>query len=207
MDVIPKLSSATGKRNKLANKAFAQEVAHHKNSSAIEALVALLDHADRNIQSDAIEVLYECGYVNPDLIAAHHQIFVALLANKNNRLVWGAMIALMTISKIDPQTIFHFLPQITAAMAIGSVITKDAGVALLANLATVDSQRDVAFSLLKKELAACPPKQLPQYVEKSIIAVVDQNQAEFMQLIEARIPDLDKPSQLKRINKALKSLK
>ncbi len=207
MDVIPKLSSATGKRNKLANKAFAREIAEQQDSTAIQALVSLLDHTDRNIHSDAIEVLYECGYVAPGLIASHHRSFVALLNSKNNRLVWGAMIALSTIASIDPQTVYHFLPQISAAMDTGSVITKDAGVALLANLATVDSQRDVAFTLLKKELTACPPKQLPQYVEKSMIAIVDQNKTEFMQLIESRIPDLDKPSQLKRINKALKPLK
>jgi len=40
-----------------------------------------------------------------------------------------------------------------------------------------------------------------------MIAISDQNKVEFVQLIEARMADLDKPSQIKRINKALKALK
>jgi len=207
MDVIQKLSSATGKRSKVANKAFAKEIAHQQDSTSIRELVALLDHSDRNIQSDAIEVLYECGYVRPDLIAPHLRYFVNLLSNKNNRLVWGAMIALSTISKTEPQTVYRFLPQIVQAMAKGSVITKDAGVAVYANLATLPDQQAEVFTLLLKELAACPSKQLPQYVEKSMIAIGDKNKGEFLKLIEDRMADLDKPSQTKRINKALKSLK
>jgi HEAT repeat protein len=206
MRVIEKLSSATGKRNKIANKALAKDIAAQQDSASITSLTELLNHPDRNIQSDAIEVLYESGYLNPDLIAGHVYSFVTLLNNKNNRLVWGAMIALSSISKTDPRTIYKFLPQIVTAMAKGSVITKDAGVALFANLAAVASQKPKAVALLLKELAVCPPKQLPQYAEKSIIAVDEKNKHEFIELFETRMADLEKESQIKRLKKILRML-
>lgn len=206
MTVIKKLSSSTGKRSKEVNKAFAKEIVAKNDRKSIKALIELLNHRDRNIQSDAIEVLYETGYVKPDLIADDYEIFVELLKNKNNRLVWGAMIALSTVSKVIPELIYKALPKIVAAVDEGSVITKDAGVAVFANLATVETQKQKVFPLLLKELATCPSKQLPQYAEKSLIAIDEKNKKEFVELINSRMSDLEKKSQVKRINKVLKDV-
>jgi hypothetical protein len=206
MTVIEKLSSSTGKRSKEANKSFAKKIADKDDHKSIKELVELLDNKDRNIQSDSIEVLYETGYLRPDLIADYHEIFVELLKNKNNRLVWGAMIALSSISTVVPEVIYKELPKIVIAVNKGSVITKDAGVALLANLAAVENQKKEVFPLLLKELKICPSKQLPQYAEKSLIAIDEKNQKEFIELISARMSDLEKESQIKRINKVLRDV-
>lgn len=203
MNVIKKLSSATGKRSKEANKAFAKEIADNNNRKSIKELIELLDNKDRNIQSDSIEVLYETGYIKPDLIADYYKTFLELIENKNNRLVWGAMIALSSISIIIPELIYKELHKIVTVVNKGSVITKDAGVALYANLATVENQKQKVFPILLKELATCPSKQLPQYAEKSLIAIDEKNKKEFITLINSRISDLEKESQIKRINKVL----
>jgi succinate dehydrogenase flavin-adding protein (antitoxin of CptAB toxin-antitoxin module) len=203
MNVIKKLSSATGKRSKEANKAFAKEIADNNNRKSIKELIELLDNKDRNIQSDSIEVLYETGYIKPDLIADYYKTFLELIENKNNRLVWGAMIALSSISIIIPELIYKELHKIVTVVNKGSVITKDAGVALYANLATVENQKQKVFPILLKELATCPSKQLPQYAEKSLIAIDEKNKKEFITLINSRISDLEKESQIKRIKKVL----
>lgn len=206
MNVIKKLSSSTGKRSKEANKAFAKEIADNNDRKSIKELIELLDNKDRNIQSDSIEVLYETGYIKPDLIADYYEIFLELIVNKNNRLVWGAMIALSSISAIIPELIYKELPKIVTVVNKGSVITKDAGVALYANLATVENQKQKVFPILLKELATCPSKQLPQYAEKSLIAIDEKNKKEFITLINSRISDLEKESQIKRIKKVLRDV-
>lgn len=206
MIVIAKLSSSTGKRNKTANKAFAKEIAEKNDVQSIKELVGLVDHKDRNIQSDAIEVLYETGYLKPELIAVYYKIFVELLSSKNNRLVWGAMIALGAISRISPEVIFSMLPEIRTAVDKGSVITKDAGVLVYANLATDKDRKDEVLALLFSELKKCPDKQLAQYAEKSIIAIDKDSQKVFLGIINSRMKNLEKASQIKRLKNVIKKV-
>lgn len=206
MKTIDILSSSTGKRTKEINKTFAKEIADGNDSVAIAELIDLLGDKDKTIQSDAIEVLYETGYIKPELISNQHEAFTGLLDNKNNRLVWGAMIALSSISSVIPETIYKELPCIVNAINKGSVITKDAGVALLANLMSVAGQRADLLPVLLNELTICPTKQLPQYAEKTIIAVDEENNQSFLKLLNERLPDLDKDSQIKRVQKVIREI-
>lgn len=206
MAVKEKLSSVQGKRSKELNKALAKEIADKNDRKSIDELAGLLGDKDKNIQSDSIEVLYETGYIKPELIKGLYKLFADLLSSKNNRLVWGAMIALSTISRIDRKTVYKELPAIINAVDKGSVITKDAGVVIYANLATNKNFKKEAFPLLLKELKRCPAKQIPQYAEKSLIAIDDRNRKEFIGLINKRIKELDKESQVKRIKKVLKEV-
>ncbi|MCK5198892.1 MAG: hypothetical protein KAR21_11105, partial [Spirochaetales bacterium] len=105
-----------------------------------------------------------------------------------------------------PEIIYIELSEIVTAINKGSVITKDAGVALLANLSTVENQQQEVFPLLLKELTICPAKQLPQYASKSLIAIDEKNKSEFVELINSRIPGLEKDSQIKRIKKVLRDV-
>lgn len=63
------------------------------------------------------------------------------------------------ISKIVPEVIFKALPRIIKAVNNGSVITKDAGVIVYANLATVKSQKAEVLPLLFNEFKKYPDKQ------------------------------------------------
>jgi hypothetical protein len=55
-------------------------------------------------------------------------------------------------------------------------------------------------------LQNCPPKQLPQYAEKSLIAIDEETKSEFVALIESRLSSLEKDSQIKRIRKVLRAV-
>jgi hypothetical protein len=206
MTVIEKLASSKGKRSKEVNKIFAKEIAEKNDRKSIKELLELLDNKDRNIQSDSIEVLYETGYLRPDLIADDYEIFVALLNNKNNRLVWGAMIALSSVSEIVPEVIFKALPMIRKAVDKGSVITKDAGVALYANLASAKDQKAEVLPMLFDELKKCPDKQFAQYAEKSLIAIDKESKEAFLGIINFRLKRLEKASQIKRVKTVLKKV-
>jgi hypothetical protein len=206
MALIDNLPSSTGKRSKEANKIIAKEITDKSDHKSIKELLKLLDNKDRNIQSDSIEVLYETGYLKPDLIADYYEIFLELLNNKNNRLVWGAMIALSSISKIIPEDIFKVLPIITKAFDKGSVITKDAGVSVYVNLARIKNQKTEVLPILFDELKKCPDKQLAQYAEKSYIAIDEESKETFLEIINLRLKSLEKESQIKRLKKVIKSI-
>jgi hypothetical protein len=86
MKTIDRLSSSTGRRSKEINKTFAKEITDKNDYTTIAELIDLLSDKDKNIQSDAIEVLYETGYIKPELISNHYETFSGLLGGKNNRL-------------------------------------------------------------------------------------------------------------------------
>lgn len=207
MAIIEKLASSLGAANDLPNQELAKQIAQSSDHSSVAELVGLLKNSkDKAIQSDCIKILYEAGYLAPELIASHYQFFGGLLRSKNNRLVWGAMIALDSISKVDPDNIFTLLPEIVNYLDIGSVITKDHGIGVLINLSACKKYEATAFPLLMEQLRFCPSKQLPMYAERAIIAINAANKEEFVGLLLLRLPEMESESQRKRIEKVVKKL-
>src|SRR5665213_1654550 len=146
MTVIDKLASALNKRGEASNQELAKQIVTRSDSKAIDELVANLINKDKKIQSDCIKVLYEVGERNPRLIAGHAKAFIALLENKNNRLQWGAMTALDTITLENPKLIYSALGKIIDIADKGSVITTDHCVAILTKLCSVKEFAANAFS-------------------------------------------------------------
>jgi len=58
------------------------------------------------------------------LIVDHVEDFINLLKSRNNRLVWGGMIALGTVADLKPDVIFAHLTEIQKAINTGSVINR-----------------------------------------------------------------------------------
>jgi len=190
------------------NKALAAEIVKSKRQDWILELVKNLNNKDKNIQSDCIKVLYEIGeHRGADMIAPYYKDFGKLLNSKNNRLVWGAMIALDHIASENPKGIFEILPHIMTAIDNGSVITIDHGVGILAKLAAKSEFSPTAFPLLIEQLKRCPIKQLPMYAEETIDSIDAEKQNEFIDTLESRIAEIEKDSQKNRITKIIKKLK
>ena len=108
MSILAKLASARGIKGDVPNQQLARDLAAGNNRAAIRELVENLSNSNKAIQSDCIKVLYEVGYIEPELIAEHISDFVELLSSKNNRLIWGGMIALSTIAHLKPDEILEF---------------------------------------------------------------------------------------------------
>ena len=207
MKAIDLLATSLNKRDDKPNQDLAVEIIKDKRNDWVKELVENLKNKDKNIQSDCIKVLYEIGERgSADMIAAYTKDFGEVLQSKNNRLIWGAMIALDSISIINPKGVFDLLPLVIEAIDKGSVITIDHGVGILANLASFADFQNTTFPLLIEQLMKCPFKQLPMYAEKSIIAINSTNQYQFTELIQSRFSEMEKDSQKARLNKVIKRI-
>ena len=207
MSVIKLLASSLDRRDDNPNQELAIKIIKTKKTDWIKELVANLENDDKNIQSDCIKVLYEIGERgSAELIAPYYKEFGKILRSRNNRLVWGTMTALDTITPINPQNVSQLLPEIVEALDEGSVITVDHGVSILATLSSISKYTKVAFPLLMKQLSRCAGKQLPMYAEKSLIAITSSNRKQFLGLLKERYSELENASQIKRIDKVIKKI-
>lgn len=206
MSILKKLASSQNLKGNDANIQLAIEIANNNDITGVKELVANLSNKNKNIQSDCIKTLYEIGYIKPDLIAQYCDVFLNLLSSKNNRLIWGAMIALATVANIKHQEIFKNLELIAKTINNGSVITIDNGIEIFAKLCVFSQYSPQTEPLLIDQLWKCPIKQLPQYIEKSIICINNNNFEIFTSIIEKRKKECETESQLKRLEKALKQI-
>lgn len=206
MSVMRRLASSLGQRNDKPNQELAAELAESKNKRDIQELAAHLADGDPNIQSDCIKTLYEIGYIAPELIAPYVDQFLDLLSSKNNRLVWGGMIALSTIAGQQPAPIYRRLGLVMDTIAKGSVITEDAGISVLAQVAAANAAygKRIVPHLLER-LGACRPKSVAQYAERCVVAVNARNREQFIEVLQKRFDDLT-PSQQARVKRLIRKL-
>jgi len=207
MSILEQLSSSTGARGEQLEIALAAQLATHPDPQAVADLVDGLTRGPDRLRGDCVKVLYELGKLNPDAISAYAQQFLSLLRQKNNRLVWGGMIALATIAPRVPQFIFTASDEILRVMERGSVITRDAGVAALAEAArTSANYRDKLLPVLFDILRSCRPSSVAQYAEKIAVALTDAKGVEFDAILQQRSMDLT-PTQQKRVNTLSKQIR
>lgn len=204
MSIESQLASSLGRRDEVPNQELAAKIAAGSDAGAVKELTGLLKHKNKDIQHDAIKVLYEIGALNPALLSPYTDTFLTLLKSKNNRLQWGAMTALQTVTLQNAELIFESLPEIIAAANSGSVITKDYAVNILVDLCSLEKYHNDAFGLLREQLLTSPVNQLPMYAERALPVITKSSKEAFIQTLSLRIPDIDKESKQKRVVKVLK---
>lgn len=204
MSVLNRLACSQNRRDEVPNQELARDLAAARDQAGIAELAANLGNKDANIQSDCLKTLYEIGYRDPALVAPYAADFVKLLRSRNNRLVWGAMIALATVAALAADELHPQVGEIKKAMAGGSVITVDNGVKVLTAIAAHSPayNREV-FPCLLDHLAACRPKDVPQHSESTLPAVNAANKADFIAVLERRLDDLS-AAQLARVQKTIR---
>jgi hypothetical protein len=206
MGIINQLATSLNRRDEKPNQELAKKLSEKKDIPAIKELTELIKSKDKNIQSDCIKVLYEIGERNPELISGYDKLFIELLDSKNNRLVWGAMSALDCITSANPHEIYKNLAKILKIVDKGSVITRDHGVNILIQLASVKKYQEDALILLLEQFKTCPTNQLPMYAEKALAAISDKFKDRFIKTMQLRIVEVEKESKQKRIEKVIKKL-
>ena len=203
--ILDRLAFYQDRRDEVPNQELAKELARTGNRQGISEIAENLSNKNANVRADCLKVLYELGYIRPELIAEHAESFLALLHDRNNRLVWGAMIALSTIAELKSAAIGRHADEIKKVMEKGSVITVDNGVKTLAVVASKEAGlRKNLLSFLFGHLKDCRPKDVPQHSEKTLVAVDRQSRAEFVRILNGRLPELS-PSQGKRVKKVISS--
>lgn len=204
MSVLQRIAYFQNRRDETPNQELARELAQAQDRAGIREIVEGLYHENPNVQSDCIKVLYEIGYLKPELIAEYVDDFLGLLKRKNNRLVWGGMIALSTIAGIKVEAIYEHLGEIQRAMEKGSVITVDNGVKVLAIVAAGNEEyRKRIFPYLLGHLRTCHPKDVAQHAEKILVAVNGENKGEFIEVLESRLPVL-RSSEASRVRRVVR---
>ena len=190
----------------MPNQELAKQLAESENHEGIREIAQNLWHKNKSVQSDCLKVLYEIGYLKPDLISDYVDDFLKLLKSKNNRMVWGAMMGLATIAEIKSEDIWIHINDIVNTLDNGSVITVVWGVKTLARVASKDKKySEFIFPILIEILKKTTPRDLPLHAESIYPAVNSENKKEFLDLLDSRKREL-KPSQLVRLRKMLKSL-
>jgi hypothetical protein len=206
MSVLHRVAYFQGRRDEAPNQELARELVATRDQEGIREIADNLRHKNPNVQSDCLKVLYEIGYLAPDLIAGYVDQFLALLRHKNNRMVWGGMIALATIAELRPMEIWNDVDAVITAVDYGTVITEVWGIKTLARVAAADgaySQR--LFPLLMNYLRVCLPRDVPMHAESILPAVDAGRKDEYLAVLEARKPEMT-ASQLVRLSKVTRRL-
>ncbi len=206
MSALERIAFFQNRRDEVPNQQLAKELAETEDRAGIAEIARNLQHKNQSVQSDCLKVLYEIGYLKPELIAEYAPEFLALLRSKNNRMVWGAMIALATIADKKPNDIYEQLPAVTDTIDHGTLITVVWGVKALAKVAAANkTYKQKIFPYLMAQLKKCIPRDVPMHAESILPAIDQTNKQEFLSLIEARKPEMT-PSQLARLKRVTKTL-
>lgn len=206
MSAIDKLATSLGASNDVPNQELAREIANNNDSESIKELIDCLNHRDKNIQSDCIKTLYETGYIKPELLSGYVDILVELLGSKNNRLVWGALIALSTVANLDADAVYKNRQAIVDRLNDGSVIAVDAAVKTLAlTAAAKDEYRKTLLPVLLDFLKTCRAKSVPMYAEFTAVAVTHAEAETFTAILVERDAEYS-DSQRKRVMKVIKDI-
>ncbi|MDH5721181.1 MAG: hypothetical protein OEZ13_11300 [Spirochaetia bacterium] len=164
-------------RSEVPNRMLAKELAESENIEGIKEISEYLFDKNKSIASDCIAVLYEIGYTKPKLISQHLNIFLQLLESKNNRMVWGAMIAIANISKLKAKDIYKNIDLILNTMKKGTVITEVWGIKSLAEICIANKNykeklQPVLFDYLEK----CRPVDFAARVETILPVIINQEE-------------------------------
>ena len=204
MSVLNRIAYFQNRRDEMPNRELAKELAEIKDREGIREIAENLCNNNKNVQSDCVKVMYEIGYLDPELIASYVGDFLKLITSKDNRLVWGGMLALSTIAGIKAEELYQDYEEITRVMEQSSVITRDNGVKILATIASrKDEYRERILPYLLKHLETCRPKDVPQHAESTVVAVNAANKNEFIKVLEKRMADMtgSKAARLKKVMK------
>lgn len=204
MTTASMLATSLGRRDEAPNVELAERIAAAEDRDAVQELMDVLRGAKRDLQHDAIKVLYEIGARQPAPIAGHAQSFGDLLGHRSNRLIWGAMTALAAIAPHDPDAVASLLTPIMTAAESGSVIARDNAVRVLIALCAVRRHADSAFPLLLAQLRRCPDNQLPMYAEEAADVVAGSGlAAAFAEALALRLDELPTEAKRKRVAKIM----
>jgi len=206
LTTLERIAYFRGRRDEVPNQELAHALARTRDRKGIKEIAENLWHKNKRVRSDCLKVLYEIGYIEPALIAGHVDDFLKLLGDKDNRMVWGAMIALACVADKRAKEVWPQIDDIIRITDGGTVITVVWGIRTMARVAAASSRyRAKLFPVLLGYLRRCIPRDLPTHAESMRCAVGRGNRAQFLSVLSRRQEELT-ASQQARLRKVLKSV-
>ena len=206
MSAIERIAYNVGRRDEVPNQELARELAEAGDERGVSEMVEHLDDGNKSVASDCLKVLYEVGYIDPTLIEPYTGTFIDLLKSRQNRMVWGGMIALWTVADSRYEAIWERIDEVLDALEGGTVITVVSGVKALAVVASKSPEyeerlRPVLFAILRQ----CKPKLLATHAEDMLVMLNGGNREDFLEVLRARDDELSR-SQRTRVNRVVRRL-
>lgn len=176
MTYIQKIAFHQGIRNEVPNQELAKELAESDNAEGVKEISEYLYDKNKSISSDCIKVLYEVGYLKPALIAEYVDTFLDLITSKVNRMVWGGMIAIATISKLKADLLFPKKELILNTIEKGTLITEVWGIKALVGISSAkDEYKNDILPTLFEFLEKCRPIDFATRTE-TILPIITNSQ-------------------------------
>lgn len=186
----------------MPNQILAKELAEQENKNGIKEIADYLFDKNKSVASDCIKVMYEIGYLKPELIATFADTFLELLKSKQNRMVWGAMIALSTIAKLEADKLFLNKDLLLEIIKEGTVITQVSGIKTLAGIASVKNEyKKELLPVLFDYLEKCRPVDFATRTETIIPLIQTKDEQEILSnIIQMKLPELS-DAQIKKLKR------
>jgi hypothetical protein len=206
MSALEKIAFYRKRRDEVPNQELAAELVKKKDKKGVAEIAAHLWDRNQNVRSDCLKVLYETGYLEPGLIAPHTGDFLKLLDDRENRMVWGAMIALALVADRKPKEIAARADPIMTAVESGTVITMVWGIRVLANASSKNAAlKRKAFPFLLGMLGKCIPRDVPTHAESMLPMVGPRDRKPLLAILRKREPEMTaaQKTRLKKVRRAL----
>lgn len=200
MSWINKIAFHKNIRNEEPNKELAEELASTNNTEGIKEISQYLFDKNKSISSDCLAVLYTIGYSKPELIKDYLGDFLILLESKNNRMIWGSMIALSTIAEIKSNEIFKSIDLIMQTIKKGTLITEVWGIKTLVNLSKQNKVfKEKLLPVLFDYLEKCRPIDFAKRVDVILPILKSPDEKEIIaRIISLKTSELSE-AQLKKL--------
>ena len=206
MSALQEIAYYQNQRDEVPNQMLAKRLAEEEDIAGIAEIVENLQHKNKSVASDCLKVLYELGYIRPDLIARYVDEFLSLLKSKNNRMVWGAMIALATIATYKPHEIAAQYELLKTIMEKGTVITVVWGARLIGNLVgAAPEYEEMVMPYITNLLNTCIPRDVATHAEGLLPMINEKNEEIFRQIFESRMEDMS-AAQARRMRSVIKKI-
>jgi hypothetical protein len=191
-DLLNRLGYLQTRRDRTPNLDLARDLVARDDTAGIREIAKNMWNDNKNIHADCINVMYEIGRIDPNLITPYAADFIKLLKSKHHNMIQGAITALAEIAKVKPDFIFNHLDEIKQIKETSSdTITVNKSISALAQTAAANEEYSKAiFPYLLQHLLFCHHKEVPEHAERILPAVNENNNFEFIKTLEKRLEEL-----------------
>jgi hypothetical protein len=191
-DLLNRLGYLQTRRDRTPNLDLARDLVARDDTTGIREIAENMWNDNKNIHSDCMNVMYEIGRIDPNLITPYAVDFIKFLKSKHHNMVLGAITALAEIAKVKPDFIFKHLDEIKKIKETSSDnIAVDKSISALAHTAAADGEYSkTIFPYLLQHLLACHHREVPEHAERILPAVNENNNAEFIKTLEKRLDEI-----------------
>jgi hypothetical protein len=190
-ELLLRLGYLQTRRDRTPNLDLARDLAAREDMTGIREIAENMWNDNKNIHGDCMNVMYELGRVDPNLITPYAEDFIKFLKSKHPNMAQGAITALSEVAKVKPDFIFKHLDEIKKVKETGSEIAVNKSISALAYTSAANEEYSkVIFPYLVQHLLSCYHKEVPEHAERILPAVNENNNFEFIKTLEKRLDEL-----------------